>query len=42
MRRILAAIANGHEDVGDVTSLANPEAVAAIRALVQGGAAEGG
>ncbi|MCL6595218.1 MAG: acetate--CoA ligase [Firmicutes bacterium] len=41
MRRILAAIANGREDVGDVTSLANPEAVDAIRALVQGGAAGG-
>lgn len=34
MRRVLAAISNGH-DVGDVTSLANPEVVEAIRQMVQ-------
>src|SRR5690606_2243154 len=30
MRRILAAISDGREDVGDVTTLANPEVVEAI------------
>jgi acetyl-CoA synthetase len=39
MRRILAAISNGQSDVGDITSLANPEAVESVRALV---AASGG
>ena len=34
MRRILAAISNGH-DVGDTTSLANPEIVDVIRRMVQ-------
>jgi len=33
MRRILAAISNGREDVGDITTLANPEVVDAIRQL---------
>jgi acetyl-CoA synthetase len=33
MRRILAAISNGREDVGDITTLANPEVVEAIRQL---------
>ncbi|MFS8569750.1 MAG: acetate--CoA ligase [Thermaerobacter sp.] len=37
MRRILAAISDGREDVGDVTTLANPEVVEAIRQQVQGG-----
>jgi acetyl-CoA synthetase len=35
MRRVLAAISN-HTDVGDVTTLANPEVVEAIRVMVQG------
>ncbi len=35
MRRVLAAISNG-TDVGDVTTLANPEIVAAIQRMVQG------
>ncbi|GAG25400.1 unnamed protein product, partial [marine sediment metagenome] len=34
MRRILASISN-REDVGDVTTLANPEVVKEIRKLVQ-------
>ncbi len=34
MRRILAAISNGQADVGDITSLANPETVQSVRALV--------
>ena len=37
MRRILAAISSGQTDVGDITSLANPEAVESVRSLVQGG-----
>ncbi|BAS26692.1 acetate--CoA ligase [Limnochorda pilosa] len=36
MRRILAAISNGSDDVGDVTTLANPEVVETIRAMAQG------
>ena len=35
MRRVLAAISN-HKDVGDVTTLANPQIVAEIRHMVQG------
>ncbi len=35
MRRVLAAISNG-SDVGDVTTLANPEIVEGIRKMVQG------
>ena len=35
MRRVLAAISNNAE-VGDVTTLANPEVVEAIRQMVQG------
>ncbi len=35
MRRVLAAISNG-QDVGDITTLANPEVVEQIRQLVQG------
>jgi len=35
MRRVLAAISNTME-VGDVTTLANPEIVEQIRAMVQG------
>ncbi len=35
MRRVLAAISNG-TDVGDVTTLANPDIVEGIRQLVQG------
>ena len=35
MRRVLAAISN-KTDVGDVTTLANPEVVEAIRQMVQG------
>jgi acetyl-CoA synthetase len=35
MRRVLAAISNG-SDVGDVTTLANPEIVEEIRKMVQG------
>lgn len=36
MRRILAAISNKKEDVGDVTSLSNPDVVEAIKKLVLG------
>ena len=35
MRRVLAAISNG-TDVGDVTTLANPEIVEEVRTMVQG------
>ena len=35
MRRVLAAISN-NMDTGDITTLANPDIVAEIRALVQG------
>lgn len=35
MRRVLAAISN-NMDVGDVTTLANPEVVEEIRRMVQG------
>jgi acetyl-CoA synthetase len=35
MRRILAAISNGLDDVGDVTTLSNPEVVDQIRTLVR-------
>ena len=35
MRRVLAAISNGR-DIGDVTTLANPEVVEEIRKMVQG------
>jgi acetyl-CoA synthetase len=35
MRRVLAAISNG-TDVGDVTTLANPEIVEEVRHMVQG------
>ena len=35
MRRVLAAISNGG-DVGDVTTLANPEVVEEIKKMVQG------
>ena len=34
MRRVLAAISN-HQDIGDVTTLANPEVVEEIRGIVQ-------
>jgi acetyl-CoA synthetase len=34
MRRVLASISNGR-DVGDVTTLANPEIVEEIRKMVQ-------
>jgi acetyl-CoA synthetase len=37
MRRVLAAISNTME-VGDVTTLANPEIVEQIRIMVQGAA----
>lgn len=37
MRRILAAISNGSQDVGDVTTLANPDVVATIQQMAQGG-----
>jgi acetyl-CoA synthetase len=37
-RRVLAAISNG-VDVGDVTTLANPEIVESVKKMVQG---EGG
>jgi len=37
MRRILAAISAGREDVGDVTSLSNPEVVERVQALVRAG-----
>jgi acetyl-CoA synthetase len=36
MRRVLASISNGR-DIGDVTTLANPEIVESVRAVVQGG-----
>jgi acetyl-CoA synthetase len=36
MRRVLAAISN-KADVGDVTTLANPEIVEEVREMVQGG-----
>ena len=36
MRRVLSSISNG-ADVGDVTTLANPEIVEEVRRLVQGG-----
>jgi hypothetical protein len=35
MRRVLAAISN-RRDVGDVTTLANPDVVEQIRLMVQG------
>ena len=35
MRRVLASISNG-SDVGDITTLANPEVVEHIRQMVQG------
>jgi acetyl-CoA synthetase len=35
MRRVLTAISNGR-DVGDVTTLANPDVVEQIRLMVQG------
>jgi len=35
MRRVLAAISN-RRDVGDVTTLANPDVVEQIRVMVQG------
>jgi len=35
MRRVLAAISN-NMDVGDVTTLANPEVVDEVRKMVQG------
>jgi acetyl-CoA synthetase len=35
MRRVLAAISNGR-DIGDVTTLANPEIVEEIQRMVQG------
>ena len=35
MRRVLAAISN-RRDVGDVTTLANPDVVEQIRIMVQG------
>jgi acetyl-coenzyme A synthetase (EC 6.2.1.1) len=35
MRRVLSAIPNKF-DIGDITTLANPEAVEKIRLLVQG------
>lgn len=35
MRRVLAAISNGR-DIGDVTTLANPEIVESVRKMVQG------
>ena len=35
MRRVLAAISNGR-DIGDVTTLANPEIVEGVRKMVQG------
>lgn len=39
MRRVLSAISNG-SDVGDVTTLANPEIVEDVRKMVQGEGAE--
>jgi acetyl-CoA synthetase len=35
MRRVLAAISN-NQDVGDVTTLANPDIVEEVRKMVQG------
>jgi acetyl-CoA synthetase len=35
MRRVLASISNGR-DIGDVSTLANPDIVADIRRMVQG------
>jgi acetyl-CoA synthetase len=35
MRRVLSAISNG-KDVGDVTTLANPDVVEEVRHMVQG------
>jgi acetyl-CoA synthetase len=35
MRRVLASISNGR-DIGDVTTLANPDVVESIRKMVQG------
>jgi len=35
MRRVLASISNA-SDVGDITTLANPEVVEHIRRMVQG------
>ena len=35
MRRVLAAISNTM-DIGDVTTLANPEVVESVRQMVQG------
>jgi acetyl-CoA synthetase len=35
MRRVLSAISNG-KDVGDVTTLANPDIVEEVRVMVQG------
>ncbi|RMF90655.1 MAG: acetate--CoA ligase [Nitrospinota bacterium] len=36
MRRVLAALSNNQQDVGDVTTLVNPEVVEEIRQMVQG------
>jgi len=36
MRRILAAISNKKEDLGDITTLSNPQVVEEIRKMVQG------
>jgi len=36
MRRILAAISNGREDYGDITTLVNPDVVEEIRNIVRG------
>jgi len=41
MRRVLASISNG-QDVGDVTTLANPDIVEQIRQMVQGDDTETG
>ena len=41
MRRVLASISNGR-DVGDVTTLANPDVVEQIRQMVQGDYTESG
>lgn len=35
MRRILSAISNGRQDIGDVTTLSNPEVVEDIQRIVQ-------
>lgn len=37
MRRILAVISNGRTDVGDVTTLLNPDVVEKIQQIVEGG-----